>query len=113
MNPITQRDLISLLSHPDPAAPFVPDTPENLVVPIDTLGVPISCRVSYPYANVILRSVPGGEEMSAFYDNKMGFISSLSSGQYQCETTINGQVARSDTYTVDDGDKGKKTMSVL
>ncbi|KAI3369000.1 hypothetical protein L3Q82_025972, partial [Scortum barcoo] len=86
---------------PDPQAPFVPETPDNLVVPMDTSGVPISCRVSDPYYPVTLRSIPSGEEMSAFYDNKMGFFASLLPGQYQCETTVNGQTVRSAIYTVE------------
>ncbi|KAM3620154.1 uncharacterized protein V6R79_018966 [Siganus canaliculatus] len=86
---------------PDAQAPFVPETPENLVVPMDSTGVPISCRVSNPYSHVILRSVPSGKEMSAFYDNKMGFFGSLSPGQYQCETAVNGQMFRSAIYTVE------------
>ncbi|KAM8889495.1 platelet-derived growth factor receptor alpha [Synchiropus picturatus] len=87
---------------PDPVFPFVPESPENLVVPMDTSGVPISCRVSDPNSHVILRSVPSGEEMSAYYDNKMGFFGSLTPGQYQCETTVRGQTVRSDVYTVED-----------
>ncbi|KAK9518941.1 hypothetical protein VZT92_021706 [Zoarces viviparus] len=86
---------------PDPQAPFVPETPENLVVPMDTLGVPISCRVSDPDSHVTLRSVPSGEEMLAYYDNKMGFFGSLLPGQYQCETTVSGRTTTSDTYTVE------------
>ncbi|XP_032381838.1 platelet-derived growth factor receptor alpha [Etheostoma spectabile] len=86
---------------PDPQAPFVPETPDNLVVPMDTPGVPISCRVSDPNSHVILRSVPSGEEMPAYYDNKMGFFGSLLPGQYQCETTVNDQTMRSVTYTVE------------
>lgn len=75
--------------------------PDNLVVPMDTTGVPISCRVSNPYSHVILRSVPGGDEMPAYYDNKMGFFGSLLPGQYQCETVVNGQTFRSVIYTVE------------
>ncbi|XP_037627127.1 platelet-derived growth factor receptor alpha [Sebastes umbrosus] len=86
---------------PDPLAPFVPETPENLVVPMQTLGSPISCRVSDPNTHVILRSVSSGEEMSVYYDNKMGFFGSLLPGQYQCETTVNGQTFRSVIYTVE------------
>ncbi|XP_053286553.1 platelet-derived growth factor receptor alpha [Pleuronectes platessa] len=85
---------------PDLQAPFVPETPENVEIPMDPTGVPISCRVSDPYTDVILRSVPSGEEMLAYYDNKMGFFGNLSPGQYQCETTVNGQTARSVVYTV-------------
>ncbi|XP_075943395.1 platelet-derived growth factor receptor alpha [Anarhichas minor] len=86
---------------PDPQAPFVPETPENLVVPMDTPGVPISCRVSDPYSHVTLRSVPSGEEMLAYYDNKIGFFGSLLPGQYQCEATVNGRTITSDIYTVE------------
>nr|XP_046248139.1 platelet-derived growth factor receptor alpha [Scatophagus argus] len=85
---------------PDAQVPFVPEMPDNLVVPMDTTGVPISCRVSDPHSHVMLRSVPSGEEMSAYYDNKMGFFGSLLPGQYQCETTVNGQTFRSVIYTV-------------
>ncbi|XP_053177771.1 platelet-derived growth factor receptor alpha [Scomber japonicus] len=87
---------------PDPQAPFVPEFPENLVVPMDNTGVPISCRVSDPHSHVILRSVPSGREIPAFYDNKMGFFQSLSPGQYQCETIVNGQTVTSVIYTVED-----------
>lgn len=86
---------------PDPLAPFVPETPENLVVPMDKPGVPISCRVSDPYSHVILRSVPSGEEMPVYYDNKMGFFGSLLPGQYQCETIVYSQTFRSVIYTVE------------
>ncbi|XP_041791097.1 platelet-derived growth factor receptor alpha [Chelmon rostratus] len=86
---------------PDAQAPFVPEMPGNLVVPMETTGVPISCRVSDPYSHVILRSVPSGEEMPANYDKKMGFFRSLLPGQYQCETTVNGQTFRSVVYTVE------------
>lgn len=67
---------------------------------MDLSGVPISCRVSDPYLDVILRSVPSEEEMHAYYDSRMGFFGTLSPGQYQCETSVNNQVARSDIYTV-------------
>ncbi|XP_069555354.1 platelet-derived growth factor receptor alpha [Brachyistius frenatus] len=85
---------------PDPHALFVPETPDNLLVPMDLSGVAILCRVSHPDSHVILRSVPSGEEMSAFYDNKMGFFGSLSPGQYQCETTVNDQTFKSAIYAV-------------
>ncbi|XP_068448927.1 platelet-derived growth factor receptor alpha isoform X2 [Clinocottus analis] len=86
---------------PDPQAPFVPETPDNLLVPMDSMGVPISCRVSDPDTHVTLRSVPGGEEMLAYYDNKMGFFGSLAPGRYRCETTVNGRTATSAVYTVE------------
>lgn len=95
-----KKILTPLFAHLDPKAPFVPETPDNLVVPMDMTGVPISCRVSDPFSDVILRSVPSGEEMPAYYDNKMGFFRNLSPGQYQCETTVNGQTVRSVVYTV-------------
>ncbi|XP_028300005.1 platelet-derived growth factor receptor alpha isoform X2 [Gouania willdenowi] len=85
---------------PDSQRPFVPETPDNLVVAMDPFGVTISCRVSYPDSHVILKSVLSGEEMSAFYDNKMGFFGSLSPGQYQCETTVNEHTFQSAIYTV-------------
>ncbi|KAK2907583.1 platelet-derived growth factor receptor alpha [Channa argus] len=85
---------------PDPKVPFVPETPENLVVAMDLKGVTISCRVSNPNSSVILRSVPSGREMSAHYNNMMGFFGSLSPGQYQCETTVKEQIVKSDIYTV-------------
>lgn len=86
---------------PDPTAPFVPEAPDNLLVAMETLGVPISCRVSDPNSHVTLRSVPSGEEMLAYYDNKMGFFGTLLPGRYQCETTVSGRTLRSDVYTVE------------
>ncbi|KAE8294515.1 Platelet-derived growth factor receptor alpha [Larimichthys crocea] len=64
---------------PDAQAPFVPETPDNLIVPMEPSGVPISCRVSNPNSHVILRS-------------------------YQCETTLNGQTFTSLVYTVETED---------
>ncbi|XP_040040687.2 platelet-derived growth factor receptor alpha [Gasterosteus aculeatus] len=84
----------------DPQFPFVPEAPDNLLVPMNTMGVPISCRVSDPYSHVTLTSVPSREEIHTFYDNKMGFFGSLSPGRYQCETTVNGAAITSDVYTV-------------
>jgi len=72
-----------------------------LLVAMETLGVPISCRVSDPNSHVTLRSVPSGEEMLAYYDNKMGFFGTLLPGRYQCETTVSGRTLRSDVYTVE------------
>ncbi|KAM9848951.1 platelet-derived growth factor receptor alpha [Aulostomus maculatus] len=86
---------------PDPQAPFVPETPENLFVLMDSSRAGISCRVSDPHLHVILRSVPSGEEMPAYYDTKIGFFGSLSPGQYQCEALVNGQAVRSAIYTVE------------
>lgn len=72
---------------------------------MDSSGVPISCRVSDPDSHVTLRSVSSGVEMSAFYDNRMGFFGMLLPGQYQCETVVNGRVFMSDIYTVEDDGK--------
>lgn len=100
-----------LPAHVDPTAPFVPETPDNLEVAMDTTGVAISCRVSDPSSDVILRSVPSGEEMPAYYDNKMGFFGNLSPGQYRCETTLRGQTFRSAVYTVKvEGKPGTKQI---
>ncbi|KAF7653152.1 hypothetical protein LDENG_00086480 [Lucifuga dentata] len=85
---------------PDPQAPFVPEKSDPLVVPMIPAGVIIPCRASDPHSHVILKRVPSGEEIAALYDNKMGFFSSLSFGQYQCETTVNDQAVRSVTYIV-------------
>uniref|UniRef100_A0A3B4BJK1 Ig-like domain-containing protein n=1 Tax=Periophthalmus magnuspinnatus TaxID=409849 RepID=A0A3B4BJK1_9GOBI len=90
---------------PDPLAPFVPESRENLIVPMDQIGVSISCRVSDPHYHVVLKSVVSGEERSVFYDNKIGFFGALSPGQYYCETTVNGETFQSVTYTVEDESK--------
>lgn len=60
----------------------------------------ISCRVSHPTSHVILRSLSTGEEIIAYYDNKEGFLTSVSPGDYQCETTVNGQLFKSAIYTI-------------
>lgn len=99
--------------HSDAQVPFVPEMPDNLVVPMDSNGVPISCRVSNPHSHVTLRSVSTGEEMSAFYDNKMGFFGMLAPGQYQCETVVNGQMFRSDIYMVENDSKWGMTYPAL
>lgn len=72
---------------------------------MDPSGASISCRVSDPHSHVTLRSVATGDEMSAFYDGRMGFFGMLSPGQYQCETFVNGRLFRSDIYTVEDEGK--------
>lgn len=77
---------------------------------MDPSGVPISCRVSDPHSHVALRSVSTGDEMSAFYDSRMGFFGMLSPGQYQCETFVNGRIFRSDIYTVEDEGKWRCTL---
>ncbi|KAG7513222.1 hypothetical protein JOB18_002009 [Solea senegalensis] len=87
---------------PDPLVPFVPESTSNLVVPVGSAGVHISCLVSDPHSDVILRSLLTGEEMPAFYDNKIGFFGNLSPGLYQCETTVNGRTVGSAVYTVND-----------
>ena len=95
----------------DPHVLFVPETPDNLVVSMEPFGVVITCRVSNPNFHVTLRSVPSGEEMSAFYDSRMGFLGNLSPGQYQCETPVNGQIFRSAIYTVNA--EGKPRQSYI
>ncbi|XP_072294210.1 platelet-derived growth factor receptor alpha isoform X2 [Eucyclogobius newberryi] len=89
---------------PDSLAPFIPEPQENLIVPMDHIGVSISCRVSDPHYHVILKSVVNGEERSALYDNKIGFFGALSPGQYYCETAVNGRTFQSAIYTVEDED---------
>lgn len=103
--PISPFDPSPFLVHSDAQVPFVPEMPDNLVVPMDSNGVPISCRVSNPHSHVTLRSVSTGDEMSAFYDNKIGFFGMLAPGRYQCETVVNGQMFSSDIYTVQDNGK--------
>ncbi|XP_056131652.1 platelet-derived growth factor receptor alpha [Lampris incognitus] len=85
---------------PDPQFPFVPEDLSNLAVTSFPGESIIPCRVSNPWSHVTLRSVPSREEISAPYDNKVGFFSSLLSGQYLCETTIDGQTVSSVTYTI-------------
>lgn len=89
---------------PDPLAPFVPESRENLIVPMDPMGVPISCRVSDPHYHAVLKSAVNGDELSALYDNKLGFFGSLSPGQYYCETIVSGKRFQSAIYTVEDED---------
>ncbi|XP_055021037.1 platelet-derived growth factor receptor alpha [Boleophthalmus pectinirostris] len=89
---------------PDPLTPFVPESLENLIVPMDHIGVSISCRVSDPQYHVVLKSVVSGEERSILYDNKIGFFGTLSPGRYYCETTVNGRTFQSAIYTVEDED---------
>ncbi|XP_030228589.1 platelet-derived growth factor receptor alpha isoform X2 [Gadus morhua] len=87
----------------DPEVPFVPEEAANLMVfPIIGNGVFIPCRVSNPYSHVTLNGVPGGQEIPALYDNKMGFFSNMPVGQYRCETTAaDGRTVHSETYTVE------------
>ncbi|KAM8873655.1 platelet-derived growth factor receptor alpha isoform 2-T2 [Spinachia spinachia] len=92
----------------DPQFPFVPESPDNLLVPMNTLGVTISCRVSDPHSYVTLISVPGREVIYTLYDNKMGFFGSLPPGRYQCETAVDGRTVASDVYTVDTEDASKE-----
>ena len=64
-------------------------------------NVIIPCRVSNPHSYVTLNRVPGGQEISAAYDNKMGFLSNMPVGQYRCQTTAaDGRTVHSETYTV-------------
>ncbi|KAM9796349.1 platelet-derived growth factor receptor alpha [Syngnathus typhle] len=101
-NPEAEHEAEIYVFVPDPQVPFVPETPNNLVVAMDSMGVTISCRVSNPHSHVTLRSVPSGDEVWAYYENKLGFFASVTPGQYQCETTVNGRVFTSAIYTVKD-----------
>lgn len=96
----------------DPHVPFVPELSTDLVVSMDNMdnyGFNIPCRVSHWDSYVILRKVPSGEAMHALYNSKEGFFSNnLSPGQYQCETTVNGQIFRSSIYTVMSNGKSRQ-----
>ena len=96
-------DRLIVIPRPDPEVPFVPEEAANLMVfPIIGNGVFIPCRVSNPYSHVTLNGVPGGQEIPALYDNKMGFFSNMPVGQYRCETTAaDGRTVHSETYTVE------------
>lgn len=102
MKAIVSNTVWFVVGTPDAEAPFVPEPPESLVVPMEPMGVTIPCRVSNPDSHVILRSVPGGGEMQVFYDNKMGFFGSLMAGKYQCETVVSGRTFQSQVYTVEE-----------
>ncbi|KAG7316741.1 hypothetical protein KOW79_020282 [Hemibagrus wyckioides] len=81
---------------PDPQVPFVPD--ESAEVHQDN----IPCRVTDPQSVVILWSLPHGDEFSAHYEQKYGFIGNFPPGQYVCETFVNGEAVRSMVYNVTD-----------
>ncbi|MED6292932.1 hypothetical protein CHARACLAT_005637 [Characodon lateralis] len=83
----------------DPHIRFVPEEPENLVVPHEA-EVIIPCRASQLSHAVELIRVPNNEKLHRFYDHRMGFIGELPPGQYLCEATLNGQTYQSSTYTV-------------
>ncbi|MEQ2208187.1 hypothetical protein XENOCAPTIV_012877 [Xenoophorus captivus] len=83
----------------DPHILFVPEEPENLVVPHEA-EVVIPCRASHLSHAVELIRIPNNEKLHRFYDHRMGFIGELPPGQYLCEATLNGQTYQSSTYTV-------------
>ncbi|KAK9956390.1 hypothetical protein ABG768_014126 [Culter alburnus] len=84
---------------PDPEVPFMSEP----IVETDDLGVTIPCLATNPNSQVILRDLQSGDEVSLFYDHKMGFFGILSPGQYVCETSVNGKAVRSSVYNVTDG----------
>lgn len=109
MNKVMKQILKILFLYLDPHAPFVPELPTDLFVFMDSYGFNIPCRVSHWDSYVILRKVPSGEAMHALYNSKEGFFSyNLSPGQYQCETTMNGQIFRSSIYTVISNGKSRQ-----
>ncbi|XP_035997377.1 platelet-derived growth factor receptor alpha [Fundulus heteroclitus] len=83
----------------DPDLLFVPEEPENLVVPYEQ-EVVIPCRVTELNHAVELFRVPAREKLHRLYDPKMGFMGALSPGQYICEASFNGKTFLSDIYTV-------------
>lgn len=87
-----------LTSVSDPDVPFVPE--ENTEVEMDPSGIIIPCRVTDPQSHVMLKTLPSGIELQGLYDSKSGFFGSFSAGNYVCETVINGEMKRSETYIV-------------
>ncbi|XP_030627008.1 platelet-derived growth factor receptor alpha [Chanos chanos] len=85
---------------PDPEVPFVPENPENDSVEISEDGTIIPCRVTNPLSQVVLKSLPSEQEVTALYDNKKGFIGRFPPGLYECVTTVNGAKFTSITYTL-------------
>lgn len=102
MKAIVNNIVLFVVETPDAEAPFVPEPPESSVVSLEPMGVTIPCRVSNPDSHVILRSVPGGDEMQVFYDKKIGFFGSLTAGKYQCETVVSGRTFKSQVYIVEE-----------
>jgi len=70
------------------------------VVDTNEMGIIIPCLATNPHSQVILRDLQSGDEVSLFYDHKIGFIGIISPGQYVCETSVNGKEVRSSVYTV-------------
>ncbi|KAL4635447.1 platelet-derived growth factor receptor alpha [Arapaima gigas] len=92
---------------PDPAVPFVPDPAEFRRVQIEELNLSIvPCRVTDPQSAVVLRSQPEGTEVVAMYLSDIGFLGIFPPGEYVCETTVGGEVWRSDVYTLYNGAGG-------
>lgn len=85
---------------PDPDVPFVPEEPNAHEVSVWRSTIP--CRVTNPQSNVILRTLPSGDEVSALYDASHGFIGILHPGLYMCETVVNGKAVQSMVYSVAD-----------
>lgn len=72
------------------------------VVEVDEMSMTIPCLATNPHSQVILRDLQSGDEVSLFYDYKIGFFGILAPGQYVCETIVNGKAVRSRVYNVPD-----------
>lgn len=81
---------------PDPEVPFVSEP----VVETNDMSITIPCLATNPNSQVILRDLLSGDEVSLFYDHKIGFFGILPPGQYVCETSVNGKAVRSSVYNV-------------
>lgn len=80
----------------DPEVPFVSEP----VVETNDMSITIPCLATNPNSQVILRDLLSGDEVSLFYDHKIGFFGILPPGQYVCETSVNGKAVRSSVYNV-------------
>ncbi|XP_057209767.1 platelet-derived growth factor receptor alpha isoform X2 [Triplophysa rosa] len=78
----------------DPEVAFVPS------VEADDMDGIIPCRATNPHSHVILRSLENGDEVSAMYDPKVGFLGMLAPGRYACETRVNGKAVQSIVYNM-------------
>ncbi|XP_022520156.2 platelet-derived growth factor receptor alpha [Astyanax mexicanus] len=94
---------------PDPDVPFVPEEPNAHEA--EAWGSLIPCRVTNPRSNVILRTLPSGDEMPALYDASHGFLGRFSPGLYVCETVVNGKAVQSVVYSVADDPDVKLRVS--
>ncbi|XP_077076669.1 platelet-derived growth factor receptor alpha [Siphateles boraxobius] len=79
----------------DPEVPFVSEPAET-----NEMGITIPCLATNPHSQVILRDLQSGDEVSLFYDHRIGFFGKLSAGQFVCETNVNGKAVRSRVYNV-------------